>query len=169
MIIKDYKSEIIKLSNQLGLPNYDLLLIGDGSGTIAKQPSGWACYVYDSNSEVLSFHFGATTLGTNNYAELVPYINVLWLDSVAVVHQKPRRIEIVSDSELSVKCGNREYSRNSNCLLWASLDWLELNGYTIHWNHVPRNSNPFSLACDQRAGQMRKEVENALDTLREAG
>lgn len=168
MIIQNYKEEIVKLSNQLGLPNYDLLLIGDGSGTTAAKASGWACYVYDYSNESLSFNFGGATLGTNNYAELMPYIQALWLDSVSV-HQKPRRVEIVSDSELSVKCGNHEYSRNSNGILWASLDWLELHGYIIHWNHVPRNSNPFSLACDHQAGIMRRQIENTVDKASKAG
>lgn len=151
---------IKQITNELGLPSYDVLLLGDASGTIATKASGWACIYYLPLKNETKLHFGATTLGTNNFAELCPYLNVLWLDNtLEKVPTVIRRVEIVSDSELSVKCGNREYSRNANLPLWAGFDCLERLGYRIHWNHVPRNSNLANSLCDKVAGQVRSQIE----------
>ena len=115
---------IKQISNELCLPNYDLLLLGDGSGNSAHTCSSWGCVSYSPLTSKVEIHFGAQTVGTNNFAELIPYLTVLWLDNTEK-HIFPRKIQIVSDSEVSVKCGNREYNRNGNLSLWASFDYLE--------------------------------------------
>jgi len=155
MITED---EIKEISNKLGLPSYDVLLLGDGSGNSANGCSSWGCVRYIPVNNIVEVRFGGASLGTNNFAELMPYLSVLWLDTTEK-HSVPRKIEIVSDSELSVKCGNREYKRNANLPLWAAFDCLEQLGYRIHWNHIPRNTNPANTLCDKLAGQVREEIE----------
>lgn len=152
------ESLIKEVVNNLALPNFDVLLLGDGSGNSPNTCSAWGCVRYLPLKSLVEVHCGGQTLGTNNFAELMPYLCVLWLD-YAEKHPFPRKIEIVSDSEVSVKCGNREYSRNANLPLWASFDCLEKLGYTIHWNHISRNTNPANALCDRLAGQVREEIE----------
>lgn len=155
MITKETITDIV---NGLALPDFDVLLLGDGSGNSLNDCSSWGCVRYIPLNNKIELHFGGQTLGTNNFAELMPYVNVLWLDN-AEKHPLPRKIEIVSDSEVSVKCGNREYNRNANLPLWAALDCLERMGYRIHWNHIPRNTNPANALCDRVAGIVREEIE----------
>ena len=151
--------EIInKLNNDLDLPEYDVLLIGDGSGTVSTKCSAWGCFRFLLETEKLDYYFGGSNLGTNNFAELIPYLNVLWLDHYEG-HDIPRRVQIISDSELTVKCATGEYARNYNLPIWNIVDYFKKLGYDIKWKHIARNSNQLHALCDKYAGQLRKEME----------
>jgi hypothetical protein len=155
-----------ELAKGLGLSEYDILIVGDGSGTVADKSCGWYCLSYNKSARQVIPYFGGVSGGTNNLAELEPgifglwsYRQVLWSLYVRSGGNKgdfkPLRMVIVSDSEVTVRCGNKQYSRNANAPLWASIDWFERKGYTLTWFHVPRNSNPLNELCDARAGKVR--------------
>ena len=94
-----------ELARQLALPDFDLLLVGDGSGTVYDRPAGWACVAYERCTGRVVLHAGAASGGTNNFAELVPYVQALW--SYHQQHGQPAapvRVQVVSDSELTVRC-----------------------------------------------------------------
>jgi ribonuclease HI len=157
----DLSKEILnQVSLELNLPAYDLLLIGDGSGTVKDKPCGFACISYDKLRDNIKIHTGALSHGTNNMAELFPYIHALQCDILEVgpMDKGNRYVEIVSDSELIVKQGRKIYGRYSNRALWKAIDGFEELGYTIHWNHVSRNSNVLNELCDKLAGEMRKKL-----------
>lgn len=146
-----------QLARDLHLPECDLLLVGDGSGSVYNLPAGWACTAYDVRKRQGVLHVGAVSGGTNNFAELAPYVQALWYH-----HQdhgqrpdSPVEVVIVSDSELTVRCGNRQYSRNCNLCLWAGIDWFEENGYELTWRHVRRNTNAWNAWADSVAGRLR--------------
>lgn len=161
--------DIETLSSALKLEEYDALLIGDGSGTVAATPSAWSCWRYLKASKKLELHHGASTFGTNQFAELMPYLGVLWLDHYEK-HARPRRIQIVSDSEVTVKCGNKDYGKSANLILWNMLDFLSDEGYLIKWKHVNRNTNDFNAACDRYAGNLRRQIkEFGLTANKESG
>jgi ribonuclease HI len=150
--------DISNICQDLELSDCDLILIGDGSGTVADTPSAWSCWRYLVSEKILDFHFGTTSFGTNNYAELFPYLATLWLDHTEK-HPLPRKVGIISDSELTVNCGSGKYARNFNLPLWAGLDYLIQTGYIIKWKHIPRNSNPWHALCDRVAGKLRKQMK----------
>lgn len=147
------------LVTELGLPKSDLLLFGDGSGSRAQSPCGWACTSYNRRSGLVTQHFGGASHGTNNYAELSPYLHALWYYDVLTFGQgQPRtgvRVSIVSDSEITVKCGNKLYARRANGALWASMEWYEKNGYEPTWKWVARNTNTCNAEADRLAGELR--------------
>ena len=149
------------LAESLSLPEYDLLLVGDGSGNAYTQPAGWACVAYDRLKGRATVHAGAATCGTNNFAELAPYAQALWFHHQD--HGKnaatPVEVVIVSDSELTVRCGNRQYGRTANMCLWAAVEWFERHGYTLTWVHVRRGSNAWNAWADQAAGYVRRVLE----------
>jgi len=151
-------STIKDVQDQLKLTEYDLLLIGDGSGTTIDQSSGWSCFYFDKNKFFYTILKGGCSFGTNNFAELAPYFNALWFDlyKQGNVLKMDRKVQIVSDSEITVKCGNKIYSRNCNLPLWSGINWLESIGYKLTWNHVNRNTNHISKLCDRIAGETRK-------------
>lgn len=147
------------LSAILDLPPHDLLLVGDGSGTTADRPCGWCCYAACDGNVVV--HYGGTSHGTNNYAELALFLHALWHFDATAKRQAKTRVCLVSDSELTVRCGNRQYARNANGALWASADWFETHGYALRWFHVRRNSNPYHTSCDAIAGIVRRLLTEA--------
>jgi ribonuclease HI len=149
-----------KLAEELGVKKFDLMLAGDGSGMTRKEACGWHCNCYYKPGGLIKEVFGGASSGTNNYAELVPYVHALWHFHSAWVERFPGRkpdltVLVVSDSELTVRCGNREYQRKANLALWAAVDWFEQNGYRFVWKHVPRNSNPLGKRSDKLAGEAR--------------
>lgn len=149
------------LAAELGLPAFDLLLIGDGSGLLATHPAGWACLAYEPETEDVRIHAGAVTGGTNNFAELFPYVQALYQHQQAHARIKrftPYTVIILSDSEVTVRCGSRQYARRANCFLWAAIDWFEQNNYSLRWLHVRRNSNTWSALMDTLAGQARRSM-----------
>lgn len=155
------ESQLTAIAVKLGLGQFDLLLVADGSGTLATKPCGWCCIAYAPAVHEVVEHVGGTSGGTNNYAELSPFIHALWF------HQNRNsvskfKIELVSDSQMTVRCGNRNYSRNSNQALWACIDWFEQQGHTLHWNWVPRNSNEVNLQADKRGRSVRLLLETFL-------
>ncbi len=155
---KPLPSDFLRIAKQsdINIGNTDILLIGDGSGTINDKPCGWFCYAYNNIEEKINIFYGGTSGGTNNFAELFPYIQALWHFEQKKVFY---RVEIISDSELTVKCGNGDYARNANLALWASIDCFANNGFTIHWNHIPRNSNALHKACDSGSRTLRNVLE----------
>lgn len=154
----------LELVERLGLGDFDLLLVADGSGTTADRPCGWHCVAYTPWSHRVVEHSGGATGGTNNYAELMPFVHALWAfhaERVCRGHDLSLRVlvELISDSEVTVRCGNGRYGRNANQALWAAIDWFAHNGYRLHWNHVPRNSNPVNARADRAAGGVRRLLE----------
>lgn len=152
------------LSEQVGVQDYHLMLVGDGSGMTRATPCGWCCHLYHRPSGRVRTHFGGASNGSNNFAELVPYLFSLATFHAAFVEAHPDQealfnVLIVSDSELTVRCGMGEYARRANLALWASIDWFVANGYKLTWRHVLRNSNPVSKRSDAIAGFARKEVK----------
>lgn len=154
------------LASQLNVADFQLMLVGDGSGTYFNLPCGWACASYFRPTGSIKRHFGGATGGTNNYAELAPFLHVLWVFHAAREkkygnkNKPPVKILAVSDSEITVKCGNREYMRWANRALWFQLDWYVANGYHVVWKHVPRNSNPINVWADAQAGVIRQQMED---------
>ena len=148
------------LAEELHLPDHELLLVGDGSGTVYQQPAGWACVAYDRLKPQVVVHAGGLTCGTNNFAELAPYVQALWHhhQDHGQAPRVPVEVAIVSDSELTVRCGNRQYSRNANGCLWAAIDWFETRGYRLHWQHVRRASNSWNVWADQAAAYIRSVI-----------
>lgn len=162
-------SDLEALTSELSLPEYDLLLVGDGSGTTSNEACAWACVAYNKITGEIDIHNGSMSCGTNNFAELIPYAQALWhFDQYFKTVAKPNqqgRVEIVSDSEVTVRCGNGVYTRKGNGFLWNGIEWFEKNGYTIHWTHVKRNTNRFSKRCDWLAGETRIALEKLRRTL----
>ncbi len=150
------------VASGLGLDDYDLMLVADGSGTTADFACGWCCYAFAPAEARVTRYEGAFTAGTNMFAELVPFVHALW----AEYNRRQRwsghvAVELVSDSEVTVRCGNRLYGRNANAPLWGAVEWLEERGHALHWNHVRRNSNRANASADRRAGRFRRGAEAA--------
>lgn len=157
--------KILGLSKSLQLPEFDLLLMGDGSGTQSHLPCGWAVYSYEKSTHSTLRHFGGVNHGTNNLAELAPYVHALWhhhslrAKTVDFAAKKSAvRVAIVSDSEVIVRCGNGSYAKNSNQAFWAALEWFTTNGYVLQFFHTRRNTNAVGTAADDLAGRVRKTL-----------
>lgn len=144
--------------SKLGLPDADLYLFGDGSGTTLDKPCGFACIAYSKAIFLgrIRVYTGRLSHGTNNVAELMPYYHALYCDAADCgVYHINRSTIIVSDSELTVKQGQKVYGRYANSHLWRAIDSFVECGYSIKWHHVLRNTNPLNALCDKISKQER--------------
>jgi|SRR5579871_4405928 len=155
------------LAEELEIYDFDLLLVGDGSGSVYDQPCGWVCAAYDRLKSEVTLHAAALSCGTNNFAELAPFVQALWFHHQVHGKQQASAVEaaIISDSEVTVRCGQREYSRNANGCLWSAVEWFEEHGYRLSWRHVRRCSNAWNSWADQNAGYMRQIMESQRHAL----
>jgi hypothetical protein len=85
-----------ELATDLQLPNFDLLLMGDGSGTVYREPAGWACLAYDRRRGDVRLHLGGMSCGTNNAAELLPFLQALWYHDQTRDRQAATRVVVIS-------------------------------------------------------------------------
>ena len=90
----------------------------------------------------------------------MPFLHALWYDQQRRAQARqagPRAVLAVSDSAVTVRCGNRQYARRANRCLWAALDVFEGNGYAVRWRHVRRNANSWvhwlDAVAEAAAGQ----------------
>lgn len=158
---KSERTALRALASQLELDDYDLLLVGDGSGGDYRGAAGWACVAYDRVLKTGVIHAGAVTSATVNYAELFPYLHALWYHAQehrGIGQRPPWQVAVVSDSEVTVRCGNGEYGRHANVAWWRALEWYADNGYAIRWHHVRRLTNEWNRIADAIAGAARGQA-----------
>lgn len=151
------------LALSVGAGPFDLMLVGDGSGTQLFMPHGWCCLSFHVPSGEVASHHGGASFGTSNHAELTAYVHALWAhhaeQSLRVDGLRPTvRVLVVSDSELTVKCGRGQYARRANLPLWASIDWFCGVGYRFDWRWIPRLSHPLNSLADKTATRARKAL-----------
>lgn len=149
------KEELEKL---IDLTKYDVVLVGDGSGTSAGEACAWNCLLYETKTNRETWLNGGLSSGTNNVAELLPYITSLWHYDY-LNPGKEIRVCIITDSEFTAKCGDGIYEKKINLAYWKALSYFKDIGYKISWKHIYRNTNCISSFCDKKAGELRKIIK----------
>lgn len=163
--------------HRLGIRQWDLLLVGDGSGSGWAQSCGWASVLIDRNNllgrvAARRFFYGAMNQGSVNIAEAMPYLQALqWYD----VHfgkemLKTRgllQVHVLTDSQTIAHWGTQamtnEVALPRKCLvIWAAMRELRRLGYhiTMHW--APRMTTQLNWASDLVAGLSRTHIKDAL-------
>lgn len=147
-----------RAADRLGVGPHDLLLVGDGTASGYDSPAGWACTAYDRTLRRAVVHLGAATTGSTGMAELYPFVHALWFHHLEHRGETARfyRVALVSDSEVTVRCGNKQHARRANGALWAAVDWYARNGYLLEWHHVRRLSDPWNELADALSRSARR-------------
>jgi hypothetical protein len=66
------------------------------------------------------------------------------------------RVQVVSDSALTVRCGSGHYARRAHGCLRVAGEWSERDGDRVAWRHVRRDANAGGTRMDARAGTARR-------------
>jgi ribonuclease HI len=143
------------LALQLNVTDFDLMIVGDGSGTTIAKSCGWFCSSWNRKENVFRKHYGGASHGTNQYAELAPYLHALYFYHASKQDAFLPHVLIVTDSEVTARCGSGQYERRALAPLWAQIEWFEKAGYKFTWKSVPRNSHPTLVLADSVAGRLR--------------
>lgn len=133
-------------------PRYcDALLIGDGSGSRADCPGGWAVNVIEMNRETQrptrgTLLVGAQNQGSINFLEAVTYwyglrhLQYTWGWDKLVTPNNPRYVVIVTDSEWTAKTMSGENRAKVHQDLKLMFDLYRSWGYLLYWHHAPREA-----------------------------
>lgn len=146
---------VADLVRTLNLRGYDVLVVADGSGTRGR-PYGWA-YLIHSPGAAPALVLGGGTYGSNNVAELEPFVHAL--DFLGDGRVAGVRVACVTDSEVTARGGRGEYARTANRHLWASVGRYESLGVEFDWRHLPRNSHALHKLLDDQSRRVRKTFE----------
>jgi ribonuclease HI len=139
----------------------DIIMMGDGSGTTSDYPCGYSTVIYFKSTDTSWLVWGGFSNGTNNFAELNAYLPALWnIDNMRIEMRlsHPPKILIISDSELTVKCGKNEYARTKNRSLWAVIEHFEKYGWQFNWHHINRLTRIPNKVSDLIANLARIQV-----------
>jgi ribonuclease HI len=137
------------------LEGYDVLLFGDGSGI--NREGAWAVVMLNQIDGTARLFMGGVSRTTINVMELIGYLHALSFLQKERYRREGRKISvlILSDSSVTVNCGNGEHTRKANRPFWAALDAFS-EDYDIEFMLIPRNSLGLNAACDTIAGNLRR-------------
>ena len=142
----------------------DYFVFCDGSGSSWNKSIGYSSIILDCANLETYYIEGFNSFGTNNYAEILPILlSLSKINSLELLFYKslyPPEITILSDSLVTVNCGNGIYSTDTNnSELWAAINYFKTKlNWKIKFIHVPRNCNEVMSYVD-RGGKEKRAKE----------
>lgn len=156
------------LQTRLGISQYDLLLIGDGSGSRWEHPCGWACLLIDRLTRGRRVFFGAMNAGSINFAEALPYLQALnWFDAHfgkdRIKETGRLTVHVVTDSQVVATWGNAALTMTvpprKHIPLWGMLRAYKDVGYDIKFTWAERMTSQSNWLSDCIAGLSRRGLD----------
>jgi hypothetical protein len=139
--------------------DWDLVLVGDGSGSNWKIGAGWACVSIERlHEEEPRVWFGAMNRGTVNLAEMLAYVQPLTWYAAKVDHEihvshhrdkLTRNVHIITDSDYCRDVGTTggELIR-ANGPIWQIFKIFSRYGIFLHWHWRPREDVALNVYVD---------------------
>ena len=136
------------LLNKMGNPQWDVILVGDGSGSGWAHACGWAATLICRRHQARRFFYGGMDCGSVNFAESMPYVQAItWYDAhhgKALLKQLGMlRVHILTDSQVIAGWGTKamqghsEIPRKHIGLFSAMREYRRL-GYHCNFHWAPR-------------------------------
>lgn len=157
--------------SHLGILHWDLLFIGDGSGSAWSGACGWAGVLVDKLTREYSLYSGAMNAGSITLAELMPYFHAMtWYHANVGRHRMKTRanvlyVHIVTDSKVITEHG-RDACDLSKPLpkvqqaLWAAFREFTKLGYNFSFHWQERSTSLMNQCCDLVASLARRSLLN---------
>jgi ribonuclease HI len=158
---------------ELHVFDWDVLIVGDGSGTSWERGCGWASVLIEHYSNRRKTFNGAMSVGTVNIGEVLPYVQAMsWYSrgpGKARLHDRRTNgvpdgremlhVHVITDSEVVANQGNNPERRKSNTEWWAALDHIASKGYLIHWHWMARDRLGLNVLTDHLSRASRVAIE----------
>jgi ribonuclease HI len=170
---KNHPVELLTLAN-LQDKDWDVIIVGDGSGSMWGRPGGWGALVFDKHTNSCKTLYGGISDTTVNICELIPYIHALqWYTRApytegAVSNRRIRTdtgimvmpiIHIFTDCDVIAKQGNYQMARDANAAYWAALDYFKYM-YDIYFHWIPRDVIPANKFADYLSKSARHVIQD---------
>lgn len=155
----------------VGSKDWDLLLIGDGSGQSWDMGCGWACVLIDHFNAKRKLFYGGMNSGTIGIGELFPYVHaMMWysrgpgkkrLEQLQAQFGTPQsiKVHVITDNEIVSKQGNGDAKRSTNIELWSSFDHFARLGYSFKFHWLGRDTIGLNALTDHISREARKSLE----------
>lgn len=154
------------------ITDWDVLMVGDGSGYNWNIGCGWAGVLIDRHTMGRKLYGGAWSAGTIMIAEIMPYIQGLaWYDSVhaeerrAQLRRQVLNVHVICDNKTVVDQGNGVIGRKKMLPWWACWGNYLRTGYTAKFHFVPGhdegNQVGLNVLCDHVSRHYRLLVQDA--------
>jgi len=165
-----------RLLRELGLPESDVVLVGDGSGTGSwTMGAGWACAIVSPVVDFRELVAGGWSCGSVIVAELSAYLQGLMTFEAKQGDDIRRRlgrnisVTILTDNQAITQQHGTAFTQQKvggDCgPIWAALRELcRSGGYTLRFQHIPRVSIALNHVCDLLASQARKANQQIVET-----
>lgn len=156
---------IEELIDQFGIDRWDLILVGDGSGSKWQLPIGWACLAYTMDRVTPRLFYGAANDGTVNLAETQAcVIPLLWYLRVTrgSGDKAPKRIHIITDSQYVRDAGQGGVRalQQANQILWTAIDMVSRQGMSLTFHWAERDTSQSNQCADLISKQARALFKN---------
>lgn len=154
--------------DQLGVSknDWDVVIIGDGSGSTWDAACGWASVLIDKKSKHRHVFYGGMSCGTVSFSELFPYLHaLLWYDDalknwLSASKKAPLKVHIITDSKHTSDAGNGTIKTKTDTEVWASFDALIAKGYQLTWHWMGRNGTELNILADQMSKLCRTTISD---------
>jgi len=145
------------LLDRLKIEKWDLLLIGDGSGSSWDFECGWGCVSIEQATFRRKAWHGAMSAGTVNFAEMMAYLQPLcWYVNREMKKRKEgqpvqiRNIHIITDSQYVQRKGeSKDLLTGKNGALWQVFSQFGAQGMIIHWHWIRRETVELNQFADK--------------------
>jgi ribonuclease HI len=154
------------LLQRLRIVRWDVLIIGDGSGTGWQDGAGWALTLIDRQTRLFKQLKGAMDGASINVVEMMPIIHGLSWFHAQIGRERlkqitPLHVHVISDSEVTVAHGQQtadltQMLPKHNTLLWAAVREFQRCGYCLHFYWLGRSTTPLNQAADVVASLARR-------------
>lgn len=165
-------ASVEQIATELNINYWDVLIVGDGSGSGWDKGTGWACVLLDRFSWHAKLFYGAINTGTITIGELFPYLHsLIWYfssdgpgkDRINAVRLTGRalQVHIITDNSSVALGGNQPETRKANLELWAAMDTIRARGISLVFHHWRRDGVSLNILADEVARQSRVTIEAA--------
>lgn len=166
--LPDVSPDIPRLLERLGITRWDVLIVGDGSGTGWKDACGWSHIVIDRLTRQRKLLKGGMDGASVNIAEMMPTLHGLTWYHNTIGRDRLQQtgtisVHIVSDSRVTVEHGTiaadlQQPLAETNELFWSGVRNWQRRGYILKFHWLPRSTTDLNKAADLIASMARRAV-----------
>ena len=157
------------------IPSWDVLIIGDGSGSKVDNPCGWSAVLVDRETSARRLFGGHTNAGSTNFAECMPLIQAMsWYDHY---YGQTRgsyansffNVHIITDSQSVQQAGENASRKGKHsgplAFLTAYIVQMQTKQYRFYWHWRPRNQYALTDLVDTQSKSHRITSNDGLAEL----
>lgn len=161
---------LLQTLERLGIAHWDVVIVGDGSGTGWNTGCGWGAILVERLTRARRTFFGGMNAGSVNMAEIMPVFHALsWYHEQHGSDRLKRAngkltVHVLSDSQVTTTNGNEMLQNGRmpkhHIAVWAGIRQFVVEGYDIKFRWLPRETIALHWLTDALAGNARIAVNS---------